>query len=658
MLLMSCKGLTRAFDRGTLFENLSFELYHGERVGIVGPNGVGKTTLMKILAGEDQPDRGEVQLHAGARSVLLRQQANFSSDQTLFAEAKSAFNRLLEAQDELVRVADEISHTTDPILLKSLSARFDRLTELLHHQDAYTLDHRIEEVLCGLGFKPEDYDRPVVSFSGGQQRRLLLAILLLSSPDIMLLDEPSNHLDIETTRWLESYLAQQSQAMFIVSHDRYFLNKVVTKIFELSPQRMVSYPGNFDQYVKLRQERFEQEQKTYLAQKEYIEKQEEIIRRVHYGQLAKMAQSRQKALDKLEVVEAPVMITAPKMQFEKVIRAGDIIIQAEDISKSFGDKELFKNLSFTLERGKKLGIIGPNGVGKTTLLKIILGQEDATSGKLTHGQLLEFGYLDQHLHKLDENKSVIRAIWPEPDPSLTEQRMRDLLGRFGLAGKIVEQPVRELSGGERSRAALASLVVQGANVLILDEPTNHLDIWASEALEEALKEFDGTVIVVSHDRYFLNRIIDLLIVLEPGRTEVVYGNYSTYELLREARLLAQKEEKLGKPQKNQKSDKKGDKISSDSMGEKNSSSELINPSNSGTNKPPKRKRRFPYRKVADIEKEIAEKEELAAKLEGDMVDPEIYRNHVKLNETMNLLEDTKNQIAQLYEHWEEASELN
>jgi ATP-binding cassette subfamily F protein 3 len=636
MRLLSCSHLSRAFDRGPLFEDLSFELFHGERVGLVGPNGAGKTTLMRILAGQDTPDGGDVRLHAGARALLLEQHEEFAPGRTLFDEAKSAFGELLKAQEEMIAVADKMAHTTDPAEEKVLHARYDRLTELLRHNDAFTLDHKVETVLGGLGFRPEDYNREVNTFSGGQRRRLLLAKLLLESPDVMLLDEPSNHLDIDTVRWLENYLVQQSQAMLIVSHDRYFLNRVVTKMFELHDRQITSYPGNYAQYVRLREERFQQRLREYEAQKEYIEKQEEYIRRVHYGQLAKQAQSRQKAIDKIERIEAPTRVEVPRMHFGKVTRSGDVVFEVENLGKSFGDKQLFSSLSFQLQRGKRLGIMGPNGCGKTTLLRILLGDEEPTEGTVKRGHLIQAGYLDQHLNLLDEDKPVIRAVWPEPDPEVTEQRMRDLLGRFGLAGKIIDQPVRECSGGERSRAALARLVVEGANVLVLDEPTNHLDIWACDALEEAIKEFDGTVIVVSHDRYFLNAVSDLLIVMEPDKVEVVYGNYDLYESLRATREAEEAAERKRKSAP---------------------ATEAKSASAGGTTKV-KRKRRFPYRKVAELEQEVMEQEELVAELEARLASPEIYRDANLVKETMTDFEDAKERLKTLYEHWEEAVELN
>jgi ATP-binding cassette subfamily F protein 3 len=638
MLLLSCSNLSRGYDATPLFEGVSFEIHAGERVGFVGPNGAGKTTLMRILAGLDEPDSGKVQFHAGARVGLLQQVPEFPAGHTLFQEAKSALDELLATQKEFERVAEELAAATDEAKHKQLAARFDRLSELIRHHDAYELDHKVEAVLGGLGFAEADFGRDVVTFSGGQQRRLLLAKLLLSAPDVMLLDEPSNHLDIDTTRWLENYLAQQPEGMLIVSHDRYFLDKVTNKTIELHQRRITSYPGSYKQYVRLRDERYERVFKEYEAQQEYIEKQAEYIRRAHYGQLAKQAQSRMKTLEKLEVIQKPTRVEGPHIAFREVARSGDVVFHVEDLTKRYGDNVLFENLSFDVQRGKRLGIMGPNGSGKTTLLKILLGEEEPTSGLVQRGHLVFPGYLDQHLGQLDPEKSAMRAVWPEDDPTQTEQKMRDLLGSFGLQGETVEQPVKSLSGGEKSRAALAKLTVNGANLLILDEPTNHLDIWACDSLEEALKGFGGTVIVVSHDRYFLNRVVDLLIVLDgAGGSEVVYGNYDTYELLRQAR----------------------EKAAPASPGRKSGES-VANPGREpgGSPQPGKRKRKFPYRKVPDIEADIATAEAKVATLETALQSPDVYKEAAKVKQTMADLEAAKDSLARLYQHWEEAVELN
>jgi ATP-binding cassette, subfamily F, member 3 len=634
MLLLSCSRLARGFDEGPLFTDVGFELRAGERVGLVGPNGAGKTTLLRLLAGIDRPDEGDVRLHAGARAGLLEQQPTFVPGRALFDEARAALDDLVAAHHDLVHTAEALARATSETERNALAARYDRLNEMLRHHDAYNVDHRVEQVLDGLGFVADDYPRPVETFSGGQQGRLMLAKLLLSAPDVFLLDEPSNHLDIDATRWLENYLAKQLEAMLIVSHDRYFLDRVVNKVFELSGGRVTAYPGNYQAYARLREERYEQQLKAYDAQQEYVARQEDYIRRVHYGQLHKQAQSRRKALERLDRVERPVLVAGPQMHFGEVRRSGDVVLEADGLAKAY-DRPLFSGLSFTLERGRRLGVMGPNGSGKTTLLRILLGEEQPDAGAVRRGHLVEFGYYDQQLRSLPEDQPVIRAVWPERDPEATEQGMRDLLARFGLDGAQAYQRVGDLSGGERSRAALARLVALGVNVLILDEPTNHLDLWARDSLEQALTQFEGTAIVVSHDRYFLNRVVDQLIVLEgDGTSRVISGNYDTYELMR----AAWQAEEDGRP--------------------KDGAAKTAPAPAAAATTRPKRKRRFPYRKVEDLERDIAAGETRLRDLEELLASPDLYRDGERVKETMRGFEETKAQLQQLYEHWEEAVELN
>jgi ATP-binding cassette subfamily F protein 3 len=632
MLVFSCNNLAKGYGGRTLFDGVSFELYQGDRVGLVGPNGVGKSTLLHLLAGLDQPDQGDLQLHAGARSALLAQQHEIQPGRSLFEEARTALQPIFDAQEELVRLGESLAAATDDERGR-LTTKYDRLNDWLRHHSGYTVEHQIEEVLHGLGFQDSDFERPLESFSGGQQSRVMLAKLLLSAPDVMFLDEPSNHLDIKATEWLEDYLSRQSEAMLIVSHDRTFLNRVVTKVFELSERGIASFPGNYDAYVRQRQERYELALKTWEAQKEYVEKQEEYIRRASYGQLAKQAQSRMKSLEKLERVERPVLIDAPHLKFSTSRRPGDVIIEAERISKTLGEKQLFSDVSFQIQRGQRVGIMGPNGCGKTTLLRIILGELPPDTGSVQLGHQVDIGYYDQHLETVLDDITVIRAVWPPDDPSITEQQMRDFCARFGLTGEMVYQKVGSLSGGERSRVVLARIAALNVNLLVLDEPTNHLDIWACESLEEALQQYEGTVIVVSHDRTFLNRVAQMMIVFEDDKVSVVYGNYDMYRALAQQQTVAKT---TTKP-----------KAKTIEVNELTSSSSKN-----------KRKRKFPYRKVADLEADIASLEDEIQQLETKLASPDIYKEGPKVKELMADLEEAREKLPQLFEHWEEAVELN
>jgi ATP-binding cassette subfamily F protein 3 len=640
MLLLSCSRLSHGYGATPLFEDVDLQVHSGERLGLVGPNGAGKTTLLRILAGRESPDRGDIVYHAGARVGLLEQQVDFPAEATVYQVACSGLEELLAMQRRFEEVAAELAQCTDETRRRQLNAQYDRFHQLLGQHNAFQLDHQVEAVLLGLGFSPHDYQRPVGTLSGGQQRRLALARLLLAAPDVLLLDEPSNHLDITMTRWLEDYLVRQPQGMILVSHDRYLLNRVATSIIELHQQQLISYPGNYEQYVRLREQRYQQQLKEYQAQQEYIRRQEEYIRRVHYGQLARQAQSRSRALEKLPRLEKPVLPPIPTFDFGDVERSGDLVLRVDNVGIRFGDCWLFRHLSFDLPRGKRLGILGPNGCGKSTLLRVLMGELPPTQGQVERGHRVVIGYLDQQLAILPAELPVMQAVRPSNDPTITDQQIRDLLGRFGLCGDLVAQPVASLSGGQRSRAALARLILLRTNLLVLDEPTNHLDIWACDALEQALTNFSGTVIVVSHDRYFLNRVVDLLLVFDQGSVELVYGNYDLYESLRQSRQASANDP------------------ASTSANRRPQSTPTAPVSPPRHRSKTRRQRRFPYRKVADIEADIVAAETRLAELENLLQHPDLYRDPHRLRTTLEDIEQLKQTITQLYQHWEEASELN
>jgi ATP-binding cassette subfamily F protein 3 len=635
MILISAKGLGRQYSGDPVFQDLAFEVRAGERIGLVGPNGAGKTTLMQLLAGNDKPDYGNLYIRPGIRVSLLRQEPDFAPGVAMIDVVKSGLASLMELQHELEEAAQEMAEAEDEADRQRAALRYDALHEQIEHQDAYSIDHRVEEVLSGLGFAESEFQRDASTFSGGQQSRMMLAKLLLQSPDAMLLDEPSNHLDIATTEWLESYLSRQPVAMVVVSHDRYFLDKVVTKIWELHEGRITAYPGNYSQYWRLRTEKAKVLDRQSERQEEKAAKLEAYIRKYGAGQRAKQAHDRERKLERLERerVETLRDVVGPYMGFDEVERSGDIVVEARKLSKAY-DKPLFTDLSLTVDRGQCVGVIGPNGAGKTTLIRALIGREKADAGEVKLGHKVQVGYHDQGLQSLDPNTTVVRAVWPEDDPDWVQGDVRDLLARFGLSGEIVFQTVGQLSGGEKAKAALARLCATGANFLAMDEPTNHLDIWSREALERSINEFEGTVLVVSHDRYFLNQVADRLIQVADGRARVIEGDYETFQ------HLVQKEKE------------RSEKAQAQAMAKPPPA-----PSRAPSS-PGKPKRKYPYRKAAEIEREIGQLEQEVLEIEDLLGQPATWRDPVKAVGTQDRHRELKAKLEKLYEHWETALELN
>jgi len=630
MILLSVQNIEKRFGPDPVLTDASFEVRPGEKFGLVGPNGVGKSTLLNIVAGLLEPDRGKVELHSTARIGYLEQQPEFAAGRTLWQEAESALEDLIQLGREAERVAAQMGATTDADERARLGKQFDRLQHELHHRDAYHLNHKIERVLEGLGFPREAFHRPCEVLSGGQQNRLLLAKLLLREPDVLLLDEPSNHLDIEATEWLEQFLAASSQAIVVVSHDRYFLDKVTNATLELYQGEIDEYPGNFSAYWNQKAERIKVQARTFEKQQEFIAKTEDFIRRNFYGQKATQAKDREKKLERIELVKPPREIVGPAMGFPAASRSGDIVIRAEQLSKAY-DRPLFANLTFDIQRGERWGILGPNGTGKTTLLRCIVGQTEPTAGRVHFGTGVKAGYYDQLLSGLDETLPVVEAVRPK-GKEFTEPERRGLLARFGLTGDLPFQKVSSLSGGERSRAALAQLSASDVNLLILDEPTNHLDLWACDSLERSLTEFDGTLLFVSHDRFFLNRVADHVLVVESDRFRVIDGNYETYQ-------FQQRERKNTDAAKPKTVEKRTDAKKNDG-------------------KSTTRKRKFPYRKVADIEAEIFERETKIEELHTTLALPDVLRDGRKVKSVQTEIGEQQEALRKLYEHWEEACELN
>lgn len=643
MILLTVEDVSKQYGPEPILDHVSLELRRGDRIGLVGPNGVGKTTLLSIIAGTLESDGGSVQLAGGVQVGLLEQHPQFDPDITVWEEAKRGLEPLIRLAQRAEEVAHEVAACQDDAQRMRLAEQFDRIQHELAQKDAYHIDHRIERVLTGLGFAQASFTQPAAKLSGGQQNRLILAQLLLAAPDVLLLDEPSNHLDLEATAWLEDYLSQSSQAMVIVSHDRYFLDKVTNGTWELFHSTIDAYTGNFSAYWRQKAERLEVQRRTFEKQQEFIAKTEDFIRRNNYGQKHQQAEDRKKKLARLERVTPPREITAPPMKFPPAERSGDIVLRVEGLSKSFA-MPLFENFSLDIERGQRWGILGPNGSGKTTLLRCIVGDLESDAGRVQFGSGVKVAYFDQLLTGLDPEQPIVESVRPS-HKEFVEQQRRDLLARFGLTGDEVFKLPSQLSGGQRTRTALARLAAMDANVLVFDEPTNHLDLWSRDALERALKQFNGTVLLVSHDRYLLNRVVDHLLVVENQRFRTIEGNYDTYLHLVSVGMAAGEKQLLNAPP--QEKEKKS-----------SSSSKTAPAAEPKTDKPAKRRRRFSYRKVEEIEAEILERETRIEELHALLAEPDVLRDGQRVKEIQASLEAEQQALPQLYEHYDEAVELN
>ncbi|MDR2754098.1 MAG: ABC-F family ATP-binding cassette domain-containing protein [Planctomycetaceae bacterium] len=716
-VILTVEHLRKYFSADPVLVDVSFQLRVGDKVGLVGPNGCGKTTLLNILAGREESEKGTIDKASGTSIGYLEQRHETASNRTVLEEAKLALAPLIEMQHEAEYLADQLAQTTDETELIRLSARYDRIHESLQHHDAYHFDYRIEKILHGVGFTDDEFAKPVSTLSGGEMNRLNLAQLLLEEPDVMLLDEPSNHLDLLATEWLENFLHDTSASVILVSHDRYFLDRVTNRTLELFHGTIDDYPGNFSKYSALKEERLTVQTRTYEKYIEEVEKAKDFIRRNHYGMKAAQAEDRRKKLERLMETPAssPRKIESPPMHFSKPSRTGDIVFRCEKLSKSFtSGKPLFQDLTFDIERGQRWAILGPNGCGKTTLLRCLLNEITPDSGKSVYGQGLNIGYFDQQLHVLDDSLQVLDAIRPVNKKIFEEPARRNLLGSFGLTGDQQLQKVVSLSGGQRCRAALAKLSAEDANVLILDEPTNHLDLWARAALEKAIRDFEGTVLFISHDRYFVDRVADHLLIIQPdARFKILEGNYSTFRHMVSKGLMADpfltnafsdrkaaggvgksmvsvikqnpnrdnKEQNLWKANSQSKEieQKKIDKKTAQPLSNKKHKEPLrkeehwknqqgktgetvplgnTDSLNATKTKKEKKVRKFPFRKIHEIEEEIFARETQIMAWNEDLLRPEIARDGERTKAIHHEIKEEQDKIALLYEHWEEASELN
>lgn len=536
--ILSVDNLAKTYIAEEIFSGVSFQIVEREHVALVGVNGAGKSTVLRIIAGIEHPNGGTVAPLKGLRITYLPQEASFTSDKTLREEARLAFKPVLDMASRMHEI--EAHMTADTGDLEAMMEEYSRLQTRFETGGGYDIEHRTDEVLTGLGFSEDQFDQPVSQLSGGQKTRVALAKALLADPDLLLLDEPTNHLDLDMLEWLETFLRTWNGACLIVSHDRYFLDRVTSRTMDLSFGRLEDYPAPYGRYLTLREERMERRRKEYEEQQEYIARQEEFIRKYGAGQRYREARGRQKKLDRLERIPRPQEHDRLAMRIGGAVRSGRMVLSTTEMSIGYEDNEtgqpteLLKTPELEIERGDRIGLLGPNGSGKTTLLKTLVGTLPALRGDHTFGTNVHPGYYAQSHEQLrgrDNGTPLTVILDVQP---MSEEAARTYLGRFLFTGDDVHKLVSSLSGGERSRLALAVLLLQRSNLLILDEPTNHLDINARESLEGMLTGFDGTILFVSHDRFFMDKVATKLWVVEDGTVHPRLGNYSDFHRALEA----------------------------------------------------------------------------------------------------------------------------
>lgn len=637
MIVLSCNNVSKAYVVENIIEDISFTINDNEKVGLIGLNGAGKTTLFNILTGNLEPDSGEIFLAKGKKLGYLRQNTIIESPMSIMDEMLLIFEEVIKIEEKLHDLSHQIGSFTEdenPAELDTLMNTYSKLSELFVEADGYSFRSIIKGVLKGLGFSEDEFNKPINVLSGGEKSRVMLAKLLLQKADILLLDEPTNHLDIEAISWLEKYIKNFKGEVIIISHDRYFLDNTVNRIFLMENKSLKTYRGNYSEYMKRRKIEIEQTMKEFDEYEREIERQEEMIRRLHsYGSKRNIRQafSRQKALDKIKKLDRPAVENRKvKLRFTPKITSGRDVLSVADAAVSFGDRQILKNVNITVYKGEKVGIIGPNGIGKTTLLKIIAGVMNEYEGDITFGHNVNIGYFDQEQTGLNNESTVIDEIWDE-NPDLNYYQIRRYLAQFLFYGDDMYKLVDDLSGGEKGRLSLLKLMTSNANFLLLDEPTNHLDIDSKEVLEDSLIDYDGTILVVSHDRYFLNKVVNKIYDLsEEGAFEYL-GDYDYY---------VEKKAELDETEDDETLNKTKTQINA----EKKKERELI------------RDRQQREKKLKEIEEQIEMHENEIHELETKLCQPSTYSDNfliINLNEKLNIY---KKELKDLYLLWEKTLE--
>ncbi len=624
-------SLAKSFGADSVLHDVSFRVEADDRIGLVGPNGAGKSTLLLLMAGILEPDAGTVSIDAHTQLGYLPQDADLVPGHTLYEELLATFDHVRDWELELQELAARLSEPAvlaDSAVYTAMLNRYAELQSRFEHAQGYTIEQRVSQVLDGLGFTRDQQASPTSHLSGGQRTRAALGKLLLQNADVLLLDEPTNHLDLAALEWLEEYLAAWRGAVVVVSHDRYFLDRVTSRTLEVADGRVLDYPGNYSKYATLRANRLERWAKEYEAQQEYIARTEDFIRRYKAGQRSKEARGRQTLLDRLERIDRPPVDASLNFAMGATIQSGDVVLRSEELAAGFdgGDgAELRVSMSdVEVRRGDRVGLIGPNGAGKTTLLRTIVGQLSPLTGKVSLGHNVHVGYYAQIHDNLNLSSSILDEI--RRASHLSEEGARTFLGRFLFFGDDVFKAVGSLSGGERSRVALAKLTLQGANFLVLDEPTNHLDLPARQVLEQLLKAFDGTLLFVSHDRYFVDALATRVWILSNGKVTSYETNYSGYRT-----RLARDEMAQSRIRDTNRPGTSGGTVKP----------QLTAPNNS----------HGAHRSAEHIEVEIVSSEQRIAAMETDLADASAAANVARISELAGEYEREQKLLADLYEEW-------
>jgi ATP-binding cassette subfamily F protein 3 len=636
MIVLSCKNINKSYGIDVILKDITFNINEGDKVGLIGANGAGKSTLFKILTGTLSPDSGDLFIEKSKNVGYLSQHLSLDSSITIYDELLTVFQDLINLENKLSELELKMNEPYDASkedYHNKLIKDYTTNQELYTNWGGYTYKAEINRVLMGLGFKEADYGKNISILSGGQKTRVALCKLLLTKPEILLLDEPTNHLDLEAIEWLEEYLKAYKGTIVIISHDRFFLDAITNNTLEMLNGKIYSYNGNYTKFLELKEKNYEVQLKAYKLQQAEIKRQEEIIekyRSFNREKSIKAAESREKALNKIERIDAPEQEgRASRIKFETSIKSGNDIIHVENLSKSFGDKKLFENINFDMKREDKTALIGENGRGKTTLFKMILNRLKPDSGTIYLGKNVFPGYYDQEQSNLNDEKTILDEVWDD-FPDMTTTEVRNSLAAFLFTGDDVFKKVGNLSGGEKCRINLLKLMLSKNNFLLLDEPTNHLDIVSREALEEALLNYDGTLLVISHDRYFLNKVINKIYELTESNLKEYLGNYSYYiEKKKNPQRFEGLEETAGKSKTQIAEERKKKRDQEKQIKEK-----ALN--------------------TKKIENMISDKESELSELQNQLCLEEVYSNPEKSMEVNKRITSLESDLENLYSEWEES----